>query len=172
MGTPKILKIVNQVFLRWPKTASRAENSKKTWFQKGTSFGTRFGMVFGWILSSKWRFFGGRGKRPGITIVVFSAFTSFPSWRSYQARSGAQFWFQNGPHFGAKNRANFSKGRPRGILEPPKMAQKAKRKGSKNGSQKRSAKNQVNRKNRPAASLKGMGPEAMGRDIGRGKPFP
>ena len=51
MGTPKILKIADQVFLRWPKTASRAENSKKTGFQKGTSFGTRFGMVFEWILS-------------------------------------------------------------------------------------------------------------------------
>ena len=52
------------------------------------------------------------------------------------------------------------------------MAHKAKRKGSKNGPQKRAAKNQVNRKNRPAADQKGMGPEAMGRDIGRGKPLP
>ena len=52
------------------------------------------------------------------------------------------------------------------------MARKAKRKGSKNGPQKRSAKKQVNRKNRPADHQRGMGPEATGRDIGRGKPFP
>ena len=52
------------------------------------------------------------------------------------------------------------------------MARKAKRKGSKNEPKKRSAKKQVNRKNRPAAEPRGMGPEATGRDIGRGKPLP
>ena len=51
------------------------------------------------------------------------------------------------------------------------MAHKAKRKGSKNGSQKRSAKNQVNRKNRAAAAPRRRGSRSMGRDIGRGKPL-
>ena len=34
MGTPKNSKIANRVFLRWPKTASRAENTKKTGSKK------------------------------------------------------------------------------------------------------------------------------------------
>ena len=76
------------------------------------------------------------------------------------------------PPFLSRKSINFSKGRPRGVLELPKMAQKAKRKGSKNGSQKRSAKNQVNRKNRAAAAPRRRGSRSMGRDIGRGKPLP
>ena len=47
MGTPKILKIADQVFLRWPKTASRAENSKK----QGSKKGPVSGPVLGWFLN-------------------------------------------------------------------------------------------------------------------------
>ena len=48
------------------------------------------------------------------------------------------------------------------------MAQKAKGKGSKNGPQKRSAKNQVNRKNRPADDPRGSGSRSMGRSTPKG----
>ena len=49
MGTPIFLKIADEVFLRWPKTSSRAENSKNKEVQKGTGFGIRFGIDFGRI---------------------------------------------------------------------------------------------------------------------------
>ena len=48
--TPIFLKIADQVFLRWPKTASRAENTKNRGVEKGTSFVIRFGFILGGIL--------------------------------------------------------------------------------------------------------------------------
>ena len=53
-----------------------------------------------------------------------------------------------------------------------RAAKEAKKRGSKNGPQKRSMKNRLEVENGPASDPTGGGSEAMGKDIGRGKPLP
>ena len=51
MGTPKNSKIANRVFLRWPNTASKAENTKK----QGSKKSTFSGPVLEPILDGFWK---------------------------------------------------------------------------------------------------------------------
>ena len=53
MGVPFFRKIAEQVALRRPKTASKAEHLKKTGFRKGGDFGTSSGTYFNPILRLK-----------------------------------------------------------------------------------------------------------------------
>ena len=53
-----------------------------------------------------------------------------------------------------------------------RAAKEAKKRGSKNGPQKKSMKNRLDVENGPASSLTREGSRSTGRDIGRGKPLP
>ena len=56
MGTPNISKIANRMFLRWPKTASRAENTNKNRVSKRIHFRGPCWTSFDWNLEKLYDF--------------------------------------------------------------------------------------------------------------------